>query len=218
MKKILVIAPHADDEILSFGGYLIDQIAKGAEVHVRIGTIGGVHHLQNFHIRLNEFLSVMEGLGIPSERYDYYFEGFDAELEKITIREIATKIDNDLDKIKPDELFCCYPSSHQDHIRMHEAFMVSMRLRDGFMPSFVALAEYPFILTTYSIPCGGKFYHPLSQETLDKKIELFLKYKTQVKPSPSPLGERGITQLATTRGFECGYEHAELFYIQKMVR
>jgi len=218
MKKILVIAPHADDEILSFGGYLIDQIIKGSEVHIRIGTIGGVHHLQKFDIRFKEFISVMEGLGIPSERYKYYFKNKDAEMDTIPIREITTKIDNDLDQIKPDEVFCCYPSVHQDHIRVFNAFEASMRLRDGYMPPFVVLGEYPFILTSYSIPNGGKFYHPLSKETLDKKIELFLRYKTQVKPKPSPLGESGVIQLATTRGFECGYNYAELFYLQKMVR
>lgn len=217
-KKILVIAPHADDDILAFGGYLIDEIAKGAEVHMRIGTIGGVHKLQNFDVRIKEFESVMEGLGIPPERYSYYYKGYDAEMEKITIREIATKIDADLDSIRPDEVFCCYPSTHQDHIRMHQAFMVSMRLRDGYMPPLVAFGEYPFILTSMDIPNGGRWYHPLSQETLSKKVELFLRYKTQVKPSPSALGERGVIQLASTRGFESGVEYAELFYIQKIVR
>lgn len=218
MKKILVIAPHADDEILCFGGYLIDQIANGAEVYIRIGTIGGSHYLQNFDVRHKEFLSVMDGLEIPSERYEYYFKDKDAEMDTIPIKEIITKIDNDLDKIKPEEVFTCFCSVHQDHTQMFNAFEASMRLRDGYMPPFVALGEYPFILTSYSLPNGGKFYHPLSQKTLNRKIELFLRYKTQVKPQPSPLGERGIIQLATTRGFECGNEHAELFYLQKMIR
>lgn len=34
MKKILIIAPHGDDEVLGCGGYMLDQIKKGAEVHV----------------------------------------------------------------------------------------------------------------------------------------------------------------------------------------
>lgn len=42
MKKILVIAPHGDDEVLGCGGYMLDQIKRGAEVHVLFATMGGV--------------------------------------------------------------------------------------------------------------------------------------------------------------------------------
>jgi LmbE family N-acetylglucosaminyl deacetylase len=218
MKKILIIAPHADDDALGFGGYLIDQIAEGAEVHVRIGTIGGKHRLQNYENRMEEFKNAMRFIGVPDDNRNFYFKNFDAEMDTIPIRDIATLIDNDFDTIKPDEVFCCASSTHQDHIQMYNAFMVSMRLRDGFMPSFVALGEYPFILTSYDYPNGGKFYHPLSPKTLEKKIEYFLHYKSQVKPKPSPLGEVGIKMLAKTRGFECGHDYAELFYIQKLIR
>ena len=33
-KKILVIAPHADDEVLGCGGYLLHQKAIGAEIFI----------------------------------------------------------------------------------------------------------------------------------------------------------------------------------------
>lgn len=216
MKKILIIAPHADDDILSFGGYMIDELAAGSEVHVRIGTVGGVHRLQKIEIRLDELKNVMESLGVQD--YKVYFHGKDAEMDSISQREIACKIDADLDELKPDEVFCCYPSTHQDHIAMYNAFMISMRLRDGYMPPFVALGEYPFILTSKTLPDGGAFYHPLSEETLKRKIKLFELYKTQLRPSPSPLGSRGIEVLAQTRGIECGHTYAEKFYLQKLVR
>ena len=40
-KTIMVIAPHADDEVLGCGGYLLHQVKEGARVVVVLGTIGG---------------------------------------------------------------------------------------------------------------------------------------------------------------------------------
>jgi len=39
-KKILVIAPHADDEVLGVGGTMARFAAEGAEVYVVIATQG----------------------------------------------------------------------------------------------------------------------------------------------------------------------------------
>jgi len=43
-------------------------------------------------------------------------------------------------------------------------------------------------------------------------------YKTQLRPSPSPLGSRGLEILAITRGLECGHKYAEKFYLQKLIK
>ena len=40
MKRILVIAPHADDEILGVGGVMARNIAEGNEVYVCVVTRG----------------------------------------------------------------------------------------------------------------------------------------------------------------------------------
>ena len=57
-KKILVIAPHADDEVLGCGGYLIHEKARGAEIFLVIGTIGGTDKRQDYDTRMAEFASV----------------------------------------------------------------------------------------------------------------------------------------------------------------
>ena len=84
------------------------------------------------------------------------------------------------------------------------------------MPSFFALYEYPFI-TYNDVLQGGLFYYDIT-EYIDKKVELFYLYKTQIKKSPSPLNEEGVKVLARMRGLECGRKYAEMFYVQKMVK
>src|SRR5438105_11859409 len=47
--RILIVAPHIDDEAISAGGYAIDAIANGAEVYVVFLTAGDCNE---FSVRL----------------------------------------------------------------------------------------------------------------------------------------------------------------------
>jgi LmbE family N-acetylglucosaminyl deacetylase len=59
MKKILVFAPHADDEILGCGGYLIHESKKGSNIRICIATIGGENKLQNFKSLIQQFIEAV---------------------------------------------------------------------------------------------------------------------------------------------------------------
>ena len=90
MKKILVIAPHADDEVLGVGGYLIHEAAKGAEIYIAFGTIGGVNPKQRYEERIAEFASVKKL--IPIKKDYVFFKGMDAQLDTLSSLEIAKKM------------------------------------------------------------------------------------------------------------------------------
>lgn len=216
MKKTLILAPHPDDDVLSFGGYIIDELAKGNAIRLIVFAVGGPCSNVDTQTRIDELTNVMEFLGVTD--FKIYSEDTDGVLGKeIPIHNIVGFIDKEMNDYKPDCIMSCYPSTHQDHLTVHEAFSASMRLRDGFMPNCVALGEYPFILPALELPNGGKWYHPLSEETFKKKCKAFELYKSQLRPSPSPLGLDGVEVLARTRGLECGHKYAELFYLQKIV-
>ena len=213
MKKILVISPHADDEVLGCGGYLLHQSARNdVKIKIVIGTVGGVDRRQNHDVREAELLSVCEELGADC---NVLFENMDAMLDTIPCREIVTKLDKEIDVFKPDEIFINYRSRHQDHIKMYDCAMASLRLREGYRPSFIAFYEYPFITNDPDHVDGGLAYHDIT-DVIDKKVELFELYRSQIKEYPSPLNEGGIKSLAVTRGMECGYKYAEKFYVRKM--
>lgn len=85
-ERILIIAPHIDDEIIGAGGYAIDAIANGADVYVAFLTAGDCNR---FSARMlsktlgptaSSFLSVgkariaeahaaMKMLGVPPDHY-----------------------------------------------------------------------------------------------------------------------------------------------------
>ncbi len=209
-KKILVIAPHADDEVLGCGGYLLHQ-KDTASILIIIGTIGGVDVRQDITQRMQEFKNVCFFLGAEGR---CLFERKDAMLDTVPSYEIIRQLDNIVDTFRPDEIFINYKSRHQDHIKMYDCAMASLRLREGYMPKFVALYEYSFISDGLELPKGGAAYHDIS-DVIDEKVALFYFYGSQVRQSPSPLNDVGIRKLASFRGMEIGVDYAEKYYIQK---
>ncbi|MCF0164275.1 MAG: PIG-L family deacetylase [Bacteroidales bacterium] len=213
-KRILVISPHADDEVLGCGGYLASQRDEGSEIYIAYATIGIIGNPQKEACRKDEADEVCKRL---KAFHSIIIEDYDGELDMLPTRFFVSKFDKIFDEFRPDEVFINYPSWHQDHKKVYDAAMASLRLRDGFMPKFVALYEYPFILNQNTIISGGLWYHDITK-TLDEKIEIFNLYKSQIKKEPSPLNATGIRQLAMIRGTECSVKYAELFYLQKMIR
>lgn len=212
MKNILIISPHADDEILGCYGYMASEISKGSKVHVVYGAVGGRDPKQVLESRLKEIEDVANSVGFTWPVISY---NNDAEMDTLSDREVISYIDSQIREFEPQEIFVNYPSRHQDHKKIYECTMAAMRLKDGFMPPFFALYEYPFI-TGVEVPNGGCMYFDISA-TIDDKCKVFSKYKSQVKALPSPLNEEGIKSLARIRGIECGVKYAEMFYVQKML-
>ncbi|HSY50836.1 MAG TPA: PIG-L family deacetylase [Thermoanaerobaculia bacterium] len=84
--RILIVAPHIDDESIGAGGYAIDALANGADVYVVFLTAGDCNrfsaHLMyktlgptaaNFlgvgNVRISEARQAMHLLGIPRDHY-----------------------------------------------------------------------------------------------------------------------------------------------------
>lgn len=212
-EKILVIAPHADDEVLGCGGYLYSEMLKGSEIVLLIGTIGGINPSQTSSVRYDEFKEVCRSLKANGK---VIIDGKDAELDTVSSNDIVGRIDQEIRVFKPTKVFVNYSSHHQDHKKTYECAMAALRLKEGYMPPFVALYEYPFVNGVIGSIDGGRLYHNIT-DTISHKCRLFSHYGSQAKSSPSPLNEDGIKALAKIRGVECGVGYAELFYIQKMM-
>ena len=212
-KPILVIAPHADDEVLGVGGYLLHEKARGAEIMLVIGTIGGTDIRQDYDVRMAEFNAVCERLGARGE---VLFKNMDTLMDTLPAFEITSRLDRIVDSFRPDEIFINYRSLHQDHIKLYECALASMRLREGYSPRLVALYEYPFATTQVGPIGGGYMYHDIT-DCIEEKVALFELYATQIRSTPSPLNREGVLALARIRGVECGREYAEKFYVQKMM-
>lgn len=214
MRKSLIIVPHPDDDVLSFGAYIITELAKKNAVRVVVMTCGGPNSKASYEERREEFKSVMSFLGVVD--YEIKMPNYDGLLDTVPTSKITTVIDSEIAEYKPDNLMTCYPSTHGDHVALYNAFMAAVRLKEGYMPSLIAFGEYPFILPSLETPNGGKMYLPMTENVFEKKCEAFKLYKTQCKKSPSPLGVDGIRVLSETRGLACGEKYAEMYYVHSL--
>jgi LmbE family N-acetylglucosaminyl deacetylase len=85
-ERILIVAPHIDDEAIGAGGYATDAIAAGAEVYVVFLTAGDCNrfsarilhrtldptasnYLSVGRTRISEAKSAMKLLGVPEDRF-----------------------------------------------------------------------------------------------------------------------------------------------------
>lgn len=219
MKKILVVAPHADDEILGLGGYLYHQSRDQAKIHVVFVAVGGRENGRADQVELRqrkkEMINACCKIGVKN--VSILHEGYDGIMDIIPDKQLISLLDREIAKIEPDELFLPYPSHHQDHKKTHNCGMAAIRIKEGYNVPDVYLYEYPFVGSHYDYINGGRFYHDIS-DCVDLKIEAFEKYGSQVREMPSPINDEGIKALARIRGLESGNDYAEMFYLQRMIR
>lgn len=215
-RKILILAQHFDDDVLSFGGLIIKSIRKGYEIKVHVFTAGGPCSNVNVETRVHEFETVMKFLGVTD--YSYSGIGLDGRLDLVANCELTGMIDDMIENYEPDEVYCGPMSEHADHQSLVNAFTASARLKSGHMPKLFALGTYMFSDQLYSNPSGGKIFNPLTEDDFKIKCKAFSLYKSQQKHEPSPLGLAGLETHNRYLGLMCGSPYAELYYQLRYIR
>lgn len=214
-KKIFIIVPHDDDLVLSFGG-LLSKARNKDLVQVHICCMGGPCSNVNLDTRLSELRDVKEYFKIDSMSVDE--RQLDGILDTLPNCEITGLIDDTIQEFKPDEVYCGANSEHSDHQALYSAFLGACRLKTGFMPKLFAVGTYPFSDQLYPLPDGGKIFQPLTDIEFGEKCHGFELHKSQLKPSPSPLGIDGIANQSRYYGLMCGAKYAELYYQLRYIR
>lgn len=211
-KSVLLLVPHADDELLSFGGLIQRLVNRGDTVYTRLYTCGGPCSNAPSGTRLDEFKKVQDHLGVPFGQFTVYDFDNDGRLDQVPSCELTTDIDKYIQELKPDEVYCGAYSEHSDHQALYKAFMGAARLKAGYIPRLMAVGTYPFSDQLYSNPDGGKIFLPMTDEEFKRKMDAFKLYKSQLRPSPSPLGLEGLEAYSKYLGMLCGAPYAELYY------
>lgn len=110
--RLLIFAPHPDDEVLAAGGLMALARQAGAEVKIIVVTDGNKHGLKS--IRREETVGALSVLGIP--RKSVIFWNYpDGELKQYTY-ELLKKISETLDAYGPTIMIFPSPAdNHPDH-------------------------------------------------------------------------------------------------------
>ena len=215
-ERILIIAPHADDEVLGCGGLIEKACRLNNQVKVIVIAVGDIVHTHNNQLvlastRIKELQDALEVLGCYD--FEVLYNDKDSLLDTIPKNELITKLDKIINSYDPTMVFIPLPSYHQDHIVLFETCFAALRPKTNQKIKLIAMYEYPLISWQYQKFWNtGELYLDISQ-TVQKKIDSFLKHASQRRPPSNLLSPESVLKWAEMRGFEIGIPYAEKYYI-----
>lgn len=218
--NLLIVAPHADDEILGVGGTIAKYVDEGHKVYVCIVTSG--HPSMFPESRLKELrcetLRVHEFLGVENT---FFLEFPAVLLNEVPVPELNAKLLEVINDLEPSVVFLPhYGDMHSDHRIVSSAAMVGLRPINSHkvleIYSYETLSE-----TEWNIPSVKNVFLPNTwidiTKYLDKKIEAMGMYATQIKEFPHPRSLEAIESLARLRGSTIGVHAAEAFSLIRRI-
>ena len=221
-KKILILSPHCDDEILGCGGTISKYSKKGYDINVLILTNANkgapeIYSLKQINQIRKESKIANNFIGTKK----LFFENLPAlNLKQYPFYKISNMISKYISIVKPELVFI--PSSndiHEDHKIIFNAAKVAMRINKKSnlkkILSYEVLSETEWNEDEKSF--NPNYFIELNKSDINKKIKAFLKYKSQVKKFPHPRSKEGIMNLSKIRGSQVFMEYAEAFRVEKIL-
>lgn len=221
-KNVLIIAPHADDEVLGCGGFISKYSKQSYLISVLILTNANkgapeIYSPEEIKSIRNEAKVANKLIGTKK----IFFENLPAvNLNNYPIYRISNIINKYIKEINPEIILI--PSRndiHDDHKIVFKAAKISMR--PNKKSNLKKILSYE-VLSETEWNEDGKSFNPnyfvqLKKADIDKKIKAFLKYKSQVKKFPHPRSKEGIINLSRVRGSQIYKEYAEAFKVEKIL-
>ncbi|MEL7197043.1 MAG: PIG-L deacetylase family protein [Pseudomonadota bacterium] len=210
--KVLVIAPHPDDEVLGCGGTMARLADAGHEVHVAVVTKGYEPAFPESLVTQvrEEMAQAHKLLGV---KQCHFLDLPAAALDTIPGAEINAAVGSVVDDVQPDTLFIPFVGDiHKDHQLIFVAALVAARPRSRSIPNRVYAYE-TLSETNWAAPGITETFIPNVffdvTHTLNRKLEAFACFKSQVKPAPDERSFKTIESLATLRGSTAFLDAAE---------
>lgn len=217
--KVLVVAPHPDDETLGCGGTLLKHRQQGDQIHWLIFTqmigLSGVTE-ERIQTREREIEQVVEAYGFQSvEHFDYPTTKLDTFPLDIIIRDISEV----LNRIQPEIIYLPYRGDiHSDHRVVFDSVVACGKwFRYPFIQKILVyetLSETDFALNPDLIGFRPNVFVNI-ENFLQNKIEIMNIFQSEISDFPFPRSNEAIRALAQYRGQMSGFKAAEAFMLLK---
>lgn len=212
-KKILVIVPHGDDEVLLCGGTISRYVREGHEVYVAFVRAAND---QRTHDQLE---ATKKASAILKYRQIFYLK-----LSEETIANdfllLKAHIETLIQHVRPHTIITTFfGDNHQDHRNVFRA--VSVATRNHYAP-FVEQIMVGEINSSTEQNIGSEQFIPnyfvrLTEDDINNKCKAMLEYDTEVKAFPHPRSAENIRALSMIRGMRIGCEYAEAFMLLRQI-
>lgn len=192
MKKVLIISPHADDEVLSSWTYLVSSKNHNISLHI-------IYQAVNEEERIEIIKELSDNMNFT---YSIPWKGWDSKMDRIGMREIISYYDKVLNNY--DEIIIPCLSFHQDHRIAHRACLSALRRNNT---SSIMVSEHPFNISYFIGEYNPNRY--VAFNNIDEKVKCLEKYMPYLKRNDIDT----MIKLNSFRGMQIDKSYAETFQV-----
>lgn len=229
-QKLLVIAPHPDDEVIGCGALIAKIKRGGGKVFVLFLTVGDTQDFSKKGLstsveRIKEIKSVAEYLGFDG--YDIAFPDNDRHLQldkygqKNIMDAIERKSKVSIEKIKPTIVaFPSVSSYNQDHQIAAKASHAAVRPSGSKHKHMVdTVLAYEEAADTWKIQQNTdvNFFIQITKKEIETKLKALSLYKSQMRNAPNLRSLKILEALAILRGGQSGSHFAEGYISYRVI-
>lgn len=209
--KILVIAPHPDDEVLGCGGTIRRYVKEGNDVFLCVVTQAYAPDWTEKYLK-DKVIETKKSNAVLGFKKTYFLGLPTVKLDTIPQKELNDKIGGIIKEVDPNILYIPHSEDlNLDHRLVFSASFISAR---PFENKIKRVLSYE---TFSAAAWGAKNFLPTAYiditATLKDKLKAMSCYKSELRKYPHPRSLEGITILAKGRGIESGLLAAEAFMV-----
>jgi N-acetylglucosamine malate deacetylase 1 len=225
--RVLVIAPHADDETIGLGGTIARHAREGDEVTVAVVTghgDDGPHPLWPTSVWDAVRAEAREACRILAVKELLFEEVPAALVADQPVWKLNRVTGAIVERVKPDVLYVPFPFDlHKDHREVFHSLSVTWRSSSATGRGMREVYCYEVQSETHwNVPYVEPGFLPTRfvdvTDTLEVKLRALACYKTQMRPSPDARSLEAIRALAVWRGSQVGMSAAEAFVTVRTLR
>jgi LmbE family N-acetylglucosaminyl deacetylase len=219
MKRILVVAPHPDDEALGAGGTIAKFSGRNDEVCVLVvsGHLPPVYRREDYETTVRE---AQKAFGVLGVKRSWFLEIPATMVDREPTHARNNRIVDIVREVEPHIVLCPFPDRHVDHRTVFESVMVATRpIGSACSIEIVAAYETPSE-THWNAPHIEANFVPNWVVDItghvERKLEAVKCYASQVTDAGARSLE-AVGALARFRGTQAGFAFGEAFQIVRMI-
>lgn len=224
LRRIAVIASHAEDEVIGCGGLLAKVANTEASTYVvyvavdefRMRSDGGN---ASYRKQVDEIATVSRLLGFSWEIL-FDNQGLTDKLDTVPRRELSELFEAIFHDYRPDLLLLPVAGPDPDDQRVCAAGLAAAQGADRRVGHWVVPQvmgyEQTALRSTHGIAPSFSAFIDIS-EHIQAKLEALTLYESRFAPPPDVRSEEGVRALARIRGAQIGVPYAEALHVFRAV-